>query len=377
MVRLSIDKLNKEILRNSVRNIFSLIPLDDFDLIKPSGKNWFEFDHFDSFDFNSETITPNLNFSSNLLRILYLGEYSLIDDLFIEVLEQNRTFGYDLKHLLVSNEFVEACNLKGLLRFLENEIYEFESVQFDYNQKVLIDRFYRENDLLITPALLKDAYELISKIKLEDVNIDIQKLKKNQKREFNNQIFSIVEEFLINANNAMSTKYIHLELNKNNIEIDRVNLLTRLNKNRNTFVRLGNGTWGLKSWTIDELRSGSIREIVENKLKNRDTPMHISEIIELLGKYRNVSERSVMTNLRLNEHGIFHFFHCSFVGLSSTKYPDYWYQIPKFMAATFMSIYRNSSIGDEVKIKELIKLGYPEIHCNYVLMLRNNAKNEG
>ncbi|MGD0712002.1 MAG: hypothetical protein ABR968_12580 [Bacteroidales bacterium] len=82
-------------------------------------------------------------------------------------------------------------------------------------------------------------------------------------------------------------------------------------------------TYGLKKWETEkaEIKGGTIREIVEQYLRNFNEPKHIDEITEHVNKYRNTNSRSVITNLKLfkkrtdGKPNPFKFFDKGYVGL--------------------------------------------------------------
>ena len=96
-----------------------------------------------------------------------------------------------------------------------------------------------------------------------------------------------------------------------------------LNREKETFIHFGrSSTYGLRKWENEKenLKGGTIRDIVEGYLKEVDTPKHISEITQHVLKYRDTNEKSVLTNIKVDEKNRFAFFKNSMIGLTYKKY---------------------------------------------------------
>src|SRR5690606_1453685 len=94
-----------------------------------------------------------------------------------------------------------------------------------------------------------------------------------------------------------------------------------LQKKNTELIYFGrNSTYGLEVWEYEKenIKGGTIRSIVFDYLSNKDTPVHFSEITELVLKYRPKSnDKSIYNNLRIDESETFIFFKNSYVGLKN------------------------------------------------------------
>jgi len=82
-------------------------------------------------------------------------------------------------------------------------------------------------------------------------------------------------------------------------------------------------TYGLKKWEKQNtgVKGGTIRSIVTEFLQQIDEPKHISEIANLVIRYRpNTNEKSIYYNLKMDESNTFSFFKNSHIGLKVKKY---------------------------------------------------------
>ncbi len=83
-------------------------------------------------------------------------------------------------------------------------------------------------------------------------------------------------------------------------------------------------TYGLRRWLQEGrpgLKAGTIRDIIEEYLQDRETMVHIDEVELAVKKYRPTTNRSsIMTNLQLEQSGRF-IIRNGFVGLAGRNYP--------------------------------------------------------
>lgn len=376
LVRVHADFLNDNFIPAKINLIRSSISSDPYDLPYYEGKLYIEIPNIDHFEFDGQLITPNPTLSKLAFRVVFKDKLILVDDILKELLIEINSFDVTQANIFVSPEFVKKSHISQLLKFLNNEIYNFEIVSFEYDLKILIIRFYRENDLTVLRREEIDIlYKIILSIKKKEFLIEKMDLKRIAKKERTNHILKIAEELLKEANAPLKTQVLLKTINNNGIEIDVHQLLHKLGKNKNTFVRLGNSLWGLKERDqIEELR-GSLREIVEDILLKREIPIHISELIAIIEKMRPISLLSLNSNLRASESKMFKFFNCSFIGLSAKKYEQFWYDIPRFTPAYLRKeqILLRSRANDIDLVERMhSRYGYPKMHVEYVLS--NKAK---
>jgi hypothetical protein len=79
-------------------------------------------------------------------------------------------------------------------------------------------------------------------------------------------------------------------------------------------------TYGLKKWEkeMENIKGGTIKDIIADFLNISDTPIHINEILNEVHKYREVTnERNIITNLKLDPSKDFIIYNQKFVGLKA------------------------------------------------------------
>jgi len=94
-------------------------------------------------------------------------------------------------------------------------------------------------------------------------------------------------------------------------------------KYRSLFIFIGrSSTYGLKKWETEHenLKGGTIRDIVEGFLNEKDTPVHLNDIMDYVLKFRNTNKENVIGNLKLQSTKRFIFFKHGYVGLFNKSY---------------------------------------------------------
>jgi hypothetical protein len=146
---------------------------------------------------------------------------------------------------------------------------------------------------------------------------------RNTVKQIQEYCYNVLEEEskpmgLIEIKNSINEKFPFL-----NLEIGQIR--SCLLREKSTFISFGRtSTYGLRKWEVekDNLRGGTIREIVEEYLTKQNKPQHILDITDYVKKYRSDTySRSITDNLKA-EPLKFVFFPGNFIGLTSKKY-DY------------------------------------------------------
>jgi hypothetical protein len=114
-----------------------------------------------------------------------------------------------------------------------------------------------------------------------------------------------------------------ININHPHLETNEQSVRSTLQREKELFIFIGrSSTYGLRKWQEERenLKGGTIRDIVEEYLQMEDEPKHISEITKFVQKYRNTTEYNVKTNLDLEGSVRFQFFPGEFIGLKSKQY---------------------------------------------------------
>jgi hypothetical protein len=316
----------------------------------------------DNFTFKQILYTPNLKLTKIVFNVIY-NEYRLLDDI-IEELDENLSFkNIDL---MISKEFLKKTNFELLIKFLNQEIYNFEIVGFEYNFKILISRFYNENNYLIDNELMPTLYKIIQMLIKDNWEINQRLVNKNIKQEFKSNLISHLEDYLINKKEAEKTAILLDFIIESGIQINLSELLDCLNS-YNSFVRIGNGFWIHKDYIDSSKIKGSIFEISLMLFNEKDRPIHISEIYDYISPYRDVTIKSLITNIQTTGKGIIEVFNCNFYGLKNKNYDPSWKNLDKFVYSRNKKILLDFNLSLDEKIRLLKLNGVPELHTKYIL----------
>lgn len=95
-------------------------------------------------------------------------------------------------------------------------------------------------------------------------------------------------------------------------------------RHKSIFFSIGRtSTYGLRKWLEerDDLKGGTIRDIVSELLEHSSSPLHMDEILLWVQRFRpSTSKGSVHLNLQMEASGRFKFYPGPYVGLSSRVY---------------------------------------------------------
>lgn len=322
--------------------------------------------------------SPNEKILKILYQAMYYDTHIEIDRLLLELKYKTKSFDFQDNLILLNRKSVTEYNIGDFIKWIDAEIYNFEVVEFEYDINVLVNRYFIESNIIIPSNLSgKFAFTLSKYIKKEWPERRMH-LKRESKKQKIDQICEICSNLISRESNPLKTQDILMELETQEIEIGKQDLLNILNSKGNMFVRLGNGLWQLKDKIDNSLLKGSLRQMVSNLIIQNGEPMHVSEILMEIGKYRPINEHSLLTNLRADESAEFVYFNCSFIGLKGHTYSNEWSKIPRFNAQHLNNkilevakLYDSENIGHYYQMK----YGYPTIHIKYLLERREQKRN--
>lgn len=263
----------------------------------------------------TEEVNFHPAFFTRILRMLTEDSYLLLEcdkkpdhSTFLVKMELAEVFDFkafleDVSTLLedsLQKEYILSFN-GYLISFLENEKFDLLPRISQVCQTILIQEFSEHLSFDFQGNLI--LYRNNS-IKVADYATEILRAKN---RPMN--IFEIHE----------SVKNKHPDYN-GGLE----NLRSHLYRGKDVFIFFGRrSTYGLREWegSIEGIKGGTIRSIVEEYLEQCDEPKHISEILSFVLRFRpNTNERSVIGNLKLEQNSKFKDFGGNFWGLSVQDY---------------------------------------------------------
>lgn len=302
----------------------------------------------------SEDVRYTKVFYSIILGILFKNTYSVLGD--DEVIHGKRKTKRARKFrncYLIEKSFFEIFEFEKLLEDvylkLNDKISESYSIYFEG----YIFEFYNSQNLNCI-SKIKDICEQLLYHEL-DLIIDSNgflHFERNKKK----RIFEYVFEILEKSNKLMTVEEISIELNKKypELEIMEQNVRSCL-REKELFIFIGrSSTYGLKKWEQEQenLKGGTIRDIVEEYLKLEEAPKHIAEIMSYVLKYRDTNEKNVLSNIKLEENERFIFFDGGFIGIKGKNYGPNTLNFKRALGTrftkTFISKFNNWDFNDVI-----------------------------
>ncbi|WP_024482375.1 hypothetical protein [Cellulophaga baltica] len=123
-------------------------------------------------------------------------------------------------------------------------------------------------------------------------------------------------------------------------------------------------TYGLKQWekTRNDIKGGTIKDIITDLLEKEETPIHITEILHEIHKYRDkTNARNILTNLKLDPYNSFIVFNQKFVGLTNKRHL---YDVVKYnnlpiqLGKVIIGKINSNSISDINEMSNFLKHNY-------------------
>lgn len=274
----------------------------------------------------------NLTFFSRefITFILYVylsNRFSLIG--FVEDVIQPKYFKARNRHnwnnfFLIKKEIVKEIDFNALANDIDNRINDKIVESYSFNFKSYLSRFLINDNI----DILNSGFSIAENILNEEFEMSLD-LNENIifKRNTHKQVPEYIIEALENLNKPSKLSEIYEWICNHYPEATKSEEALRGSCQRsNEIIYFGrSSTFGLKKWenTRNDIKGGTIKDIVTELLENSNNPIHITEILEEVHKFRaKTNERNIITNLKLDPNKSFIIFNQKFIGLSD-KINDY------------------------------------------------------
>ena len=277
-------------------------------------------------DINSDSINLEIeeigrSFSVYILGLIFEDNYYTISklDKIVKPIEYYTLEKYKI-HKRINGHYLIRNNVlpkNCLVNFLE-EIFYIVCSRHD------IDTVYDVKDLLRLKKS-SEAVIIAEKLLLHEYGLETINEKFVIKRNSPKLAYEYVLSALQKINRPAHISEIVSEINRISPDYiaDENNLKAAMRRFKNIFIYFGRtSTFGLRKWEMkyENIKGGTIRDIVEEYLNGFECPCHINLIAEYVNKFRKTSSVSILHNLKLTESDRFIFFKDSYIGLSSKKY---------------------------------------------------------
>ncbi|RAJ16344.1 hypothetical protein [Olleya aquimaris] len=274
----------------------------------------------------------NLTFFSRefvtfILYVYLSNRFSLIG--FVEDVIQPKYFNARNRHnwnnfFLIKKEIIKEIDFNALANDIDNRINDRIVESYSFNFKSYLSRFLINDNI----DILNSGFSIAENILNEEFEMSLD-LNENIifKRNTHKQVPEYIIEALENLNKPSKLSEIFEWICNHYPEATKSEEALRGSCQRsNEIIYFGrSSTFGLKKWenTRNDIKGGTIKDIVTELLENSNTPIHITEILEEVHKYRaKTNERNIITNLKLDPNKSFIIFNQKFIGLLN-KVNDY------------------------------------------------------
>ncbi|MBK7649440.1 MAG: hypothetical protein IPJ20_00050 [Flammeovirgaceae bacterium] len=121
---------------------------------------------------------PNISFYFDLYKLLSLNDYTELNSFVFTKKDRLNHLTLQVVLFLVRNELLRKNTFFKLLEWSDSQVYDFELSSFQYNDNVLIKRYYHESGIELSASDLDSANHLFSLVKRTDWTVTSLKLKK-------------------------------------------------------------------------------------------------------------------------------------------------------------------------------------------------------
>lgn len=230
-----------------------------------------------------------------------------------------------LSDCCISNELTKAFDFRAFWDDVFNQISGDIAQEYSLNFEGYLIGFMKSRAFDSFPRISSVCREILVRDFPEQLSFDF-----GGNIVFHRNTYVKVAEYAVqvldNEKRPMHIKEIHEKMLKiyPDYKGDHDTLRAHLNRDNDTFIYFGrNSTYGLSEWEgqIKGIKGGTIRSITEEFLEQFDEPKHIAEIAAYVLKFRpKTNERSIFSNLQLEQNGKFTLYNGVFWGLSDKNY---------------------------------------------------------
>lgn len=323
---------------------------------------------------DTEDVNFNITFYSIILGIFLKKTHSILGD--NEIIYGKRKTAkqkkYENCYLINSllfdcfdfEKFVEDIYLKSNERILETYKFHFQGYIYE---------FLKENG----KSFFQEIISVCEKIIFNEFELVVSSdgylfFEQNTKKPVHQYYYEILEEEdewmnISDITNVANQKFPFLESKDTSVR-------GILNKEKHLFIYRGrSSTYGLRKWENEKnnVKGGTIRDIVEEFLTSENTPKHISEILDYVLQYRpDTNEKSVLSNIRVEESNTFCFYSGDFVGLQTKNYNSKDISFKKLIGSHFRNSAFDKMIGwnfNEIVSHYVNSFGYKAVQIEFLI----------
>ncbi len=321
----------------------------------------------------NESVNFSLTFYTSILGLLFNKSHSIIGNkevVFGEKKSLNRT-SYHNGYLIHSQifecfdfgKFIEDVSSKLTERNAETYYLHFKGYLSDFIKNETIVQF--DDIKKICETILFNEFDSVVST---DGYLEIER---NTYKAIHEYCYEILDEYsepmtIVEIEKVLNEKYPDL---KKSIAIS-----ASMIKEKELFVCFGRtSTYGLKKWELEKenLKGGTIRDIIEEYLLKEDKPKHIYEISKHVEKFRDTTyARSILDNIMADQSKRFIIKEGGFIGLRNKFYNPNDFSSKRMVGSGFtikaMQKFKNWHYDDIISYYQE-KYGYQKVQIEYAL----------
>lgn len=239
------------------------------------------------------------------------------------ILHRKTLFGFQNIDLINKNYFLISNKYATLLNFQAyfDDLTQRTSERIDQTYSIDFDEYLKRYELQSLPIdILERLKYICKKIAVLEFEIPIDKNQFIFGRNTLIKLSEYITDILVAAGKPMRLVDIAREL-----RIRSPKMPPNLESLRSTILSIPDvsaigktSTYSLDQW--NNVKTGTIKEIVREYLEKQDKPMHINDITEYVIQFRKTSDKNIYSNLKLDKNKSFLFFKKGFIGLSNKTY---------------------------------------------------------
>ena len=206
--------------------------------------------------------SPNNYFTVYVYSIILKKNFLSLNEAVFNSNKTRKSFLSITETIFISKIFIKNSYFFDFIDWIDNEIYSFETIEFEYELEVLVERFYKESDIIISKEILNELIQIIGKIKKTNWSDINELITRNRTRRNYEDAINLSYDFIKLYEKPQKTASIITHLQSHLIDLPTYKILTLLNNNKSKFKQLGNGYWSLRELESSENVEGSLRNII-------------------------------------------------------------------------------------------------------------------
>ncbi|MBK8874343.1 MAG: hypothetical protein IPN13_10625 [Bacteroidetes bacterium] len=255
------------------------------------------------------------------------------------------------------SKFLKQLNMKFAEHFNSRIEFEIEDVISEACQELHLKSKH------VAISLIKGLRAIVKDIS----NTSIER--KHEKYKLQKRILDLLSEFMLDIGEGVTTEEMLKFLKKHKILYTKNQLIYLFNQHKDKISYTGLSGWMLNEQFNKKYKSPTIRQFVESYLKNHIEPVHISELLMAIGKFKRINENTLKVNLLSWKDSEIVGLNCDFFGIANRKYSLKWYKLPYVRRSIYLQVLNTKMSKKQLNITvENIEKqsGIPKVHLIYL-----------